>query len=176
MRPKLVIFDLDGTLLDTVEDVADCFNMALREHRFPERSLDEIASLVGGDLETIVSRLLPSDASQNDVSEVKASYRRLYAASEKPKTHPYAGVQELLDALYDQGVSLAVNTNKGPDEAVYVGDGLSDALTARNARTLFVFCSWGQGSRDDAIAAFPSAFLANSIRELADYLGVTVRV
>lgn len=221
MRPKLVIFDLDGTLLDTVEDVADCFNMALREHRFPERSLDEIASLVGGDLETIVSRLLPSDASQNDVSEVKASYRRLYAASEKPKTHPYAGVQELLDALYDQGVSLAVNTNKGqdlaesclrkyfpsvdlrvvglvdgipakpnpcganrlinefscaPDEAVYVGDGLSDALTARNARTHFVFCSWGQGSRDDAIAAFPSAFLVNSIRELADYLGVTVRV
>lgn len=210
-RPKLVIFDLDGTLLDTVEDVADCFNVALCECGFPERSLDDIIALVGGDLETIVSRLLPSCASERDVSEVKASYRRLYAASDRPKTHPYDGIPELLAELEANGVGIAVNTNKGQDlaerclrnafpqldipisglvegvphkpdpygtnmlldassckakDAMYVGDGVSDALTASNAGMLFVYCAWGQGDERQVLAIAPDALIARSVNEL----------
>lgn len=214
-RPKLVIFDLDGTLLDTVEDVADCFNRALHENGFPERTLQDVIFLVGGDLETIVSRLLPPDASEKDVFAVKTSYRRLYAASDKPKTHPYEGVTELLKELEAKGIGIAVNTNKGQDlaekclaaafpdmripviglmegvphkpdpyganlllkvgpykadEAMYVGDGVSDALTADNAGIPFVYCAWGQGDERQVLAAFPNALVARSVYELKTIL------
>lgn len=215
MTPKLVIFDLDGTLLDTVEDVADCFNAALHENGFPERTLQDVISLVGGDLETIVSRLLPPGASKEDVSKVKASYRRLYAASGKPKTQPYDGIPELLDELVANGVDVAVNTNKGQDlaekclasafpnmeipvsglvdgmphkpnpygvsvlleagpykaeEAVYIGDGVSDALTASNADMCFVYCAWGQGDERQVLAISPDALVARNVRELKTIL------
>ena len=215
MTLRLVIFDLDGTLLDTVEDVADCFNAALRENGFPERTLEDVVSLVGGDLETIVSRLLPQGASKEDVSKVKASYRRLYAASSKPKTRPYDGIPELLGELAANGVGIAVNTNKGQDlaekclafafpnmeipisglvdgmphkpdpygasvlleagpykakEAVYVGDGVSDALTASNAGMRFVYCAWGQGDEHQVLAISPDALVARNVRELKTIL------
>ena len=215
MTPRLVIFDLDGTLLNTVEDVADCFNAALRENGFPERALEDVVSLVGGDLETIVSRLLPPGASEGDVSDVKTSYRRLYAASDKPKTHPYDGIPELLAELEANGVSIAVNTNKGQDlaekclasafpnmeipvsglvdgtphkpdpygvsvlleagpykaeEAAYVGDGVSDALTASNADMRFVYCAWGQGDECQVLSVAPDALVAHSVPELRSIL------
>ncbi|MBM6676083.1 HAD family hydrolase [Olsenella uli] len=214
-RPKLVIFDLDGTLLDTVEDVADCFNAALCECGFPAKSLDDIIALVGGDLETIVSKLLPLGASQKDVAEVKDCYRRIYAASEKPKTRPYDGIPELLGELKANGVDIAVNTNKGQDlaekclasafpnmkipvsglvdgiphkpdpcgvnvlldagpykaeEAVYVGDGVSDALTASNANMRFVYCAWGQGDERRVLAVSSDAPVARNARELKSIL------
>ena len=172
-------------------------------------------SLVGGDLETIVSKLLPPGASQKDVSEVKASYRRLYAASDKPKTHPYDGIPELLDELRANGVGIAVNTNKGQDlaeaclknafpnmdipvsglvdrvphkpdpyganmllqagcckaeDALYVGDGMGDALTAENAGIPFVYCAWGQGDESRVLAAFPNALIACDVYELRTIL------
>lgn len=214
-RPKLVIFDLDGTLLDTVEDVADCFNAALLENGFPARTLQDVASLVGGDLETIVGRLLPSGASGEDISKVKASYRRLYAASGKPNTRPYDGIPELLSELKSNGVDVAVNTNKSqnlaerclrsafpsmnipvsglvdgvphkPDphgantllgagsyeaeEAMYVGDGVSDALTAGNAGIPFVYCAWGQGDERQVLTVYPNASVARDVYELKSIL------
>lgn len=215
MLPRLVIFDLDGTLLDTVEDVACCFNQALRESGFPERSLREVVSLVGGDLETIVGRLLPEGAPAGAVDAVKASYRAAYAASEKPRTHPYEGIPELLAELERLGVSIAVNTNKGQDlaeaclakllpglecpvvgyveglppkpdpsgarrlleiagcaasEAAYVGDGTSDALTARNAGVQFVFCSWGQGDEAGVRAVASDMLVAHDVAQLGALL------
>lgn len=215
MVPRLVIFDLDGTLLDTVEDVADCFNSALRECGFPERTLEEVVTLVGGDLEAIVGRLLPLGSSQDDVNRVKLSYRRLYAMSDKSKTHPYDGISELLEELRRKGVALAVNTNKGQDlaekcmssmfpgmeipvvglvegrphkpdpfgvkllldrfscseeETVYVGDGVSDALTARNAGLAFIYCSWGQGAETDVREYSPAMRIANGAQELRELL------
>ena len=214
-RPRLVIFDLDGTLLDTVEDVAGCFNAALLENGFPERTLQDVVSLVGGDLETIVRRLLPSGASREEMSKVKASYRRLYAASDKPNTRPYDGIPELLSELKANGVDVAVNTNKSQDlaerclrsafpsmdipvsglvdgvphkpdphgvntllrigshearEAIYVGDGVSDALTAGNAGIPFVYCAWGQGDERQVLTVYPNAEVARDVCELKSIL------
>lgn len=110
----LVIFDLDGTLLDTIGDVAQCFNEALLSNGFPPWPVDKYPRLVGGDLETIVARLLPEESRDRvSIDSVKGLYRKLYAESDKPQTHPYEGIPELLDGLSSRSVSLAINTNKG---------------------------------------------------------------
>lgn len=110
----LIIFDCDGTLVDTLHDVGLCFNEALTQHGFPPYSLEEYGGFVGGNLEQIVSRLLPEDArTPESITAVKEAYRRLYQESDKPNTLPYEGIPELLVQLRDQGCTLAVNTNKG---------------------------------------------------------------
>lgn len=216
MLPKLVIFDLDGTLVNTIEDVADSFNEALSENGFPTSTLDEVASLVGGDLETIVGRMLPEGArTRANIDRVKADYRRIYAASPKPKTAPYEGIPQLLDELFASGIGVAVNTNKGQDlaesciaklfpgtgipvvgyvegtpskpdpsgaqrllkefdcsapDTPYVGDGMSDAKTANNVGTPFVFCAWGQGDQAAVSQESPDMLVVDNVKELREVL------
>lgn len=110
----LVIFDCDGTLVDTLYDVGLCFNDALSQHGFPTYPLEGYVGFVGGNLEQIVGRLLPEDAcTSENIAAVKETYRRLYRESDKLHTLPYEGIPELLDQLKEQGCVLAVNTNKG---------------------------------------------------------------
>ena len=113
---KLVIFDFDGTLADTVEDVALCFNEALNQCGFPMHTIEEICDLVGGNLEVIISKLLPSrQASTENIDRVKKLYREIYYKSPKRNTHLYPGIMELLQELKKRNVQLAVNSNKGQD-------------------------------------------------------------
>ncbi len=113
MVKKLLIFDCDGTLLDTLEDVTICFNAALGECGFPTHDLAFVQSTVGGNLEQIVSRLLPPDeATEENVDQVKNAYKRIYAASDKSHTKPYEGILAVLTELAEEGYVLAVNTNK----------------------------------------------------------------
>lgn len=110
----LVIFDCDGTLVDTLYDVGLCFNEALARHGFPSYPLEEYGGFVGGNLEQIVSGLLPDDArAPENITAVKETYRELYRASPKPHTLPYEGIPQLLEELRGRGCILAVNTNKG---------------------------------------------------------------
>jgi phosphoglycolate phosphatase len=112
----LAIFDFDGTLVDTITDVALCFNRALAQNGYPQHPLKAFDNFVGGNLETVVSRMLPPNRNtQADINIVKTTYRTLYQADSKPNTKPYPGVMELLDVLHTQGVTLTVNTNKGQD-------------------------------------------------------------
>lgn len=111
---KLVIFDFDGTLVDTVTDVALCFNTALAQCGYPQHPLAAFDRFVGGNLETVVSRMLPPQrCTQADIDAVKTVYRTRYLQSEKPNTRPYPGILELLTALKAEGFWLAVNSNKG---------------------------------------------------------------
>lgn len=114
---KLVIFDLDGTLVNTIEDVCWCFNEAISSYGYPGREHAYISSLVGKPLEEIVSKLLPDDIDQEDVRKVSLRYREIYNASEKPNTKPYPGIVSLLRALVSSGVSIAVNSNKAHEIA-----------------------------------------------------------
>jgi len=121
---RLVIFDCDGTLVDTIGDVLDCFNQALVQNGFPARGMEWMRRAVGGNLEQVVSRLLPEDArSEANVNRVKADYRALYAASEKPRTQPYPGMRALVKALRARGVHLTINSNKAQS--------LTEALIAK---------------------------------------------
>lgn len=113
---KLMIFDFDGTLVDTITDVAISFNGALEKCGFPQYPLEEYGRLVGGNLETIVSRLLPQDCvTPENVERVKAMYRTIYKNSPKPNTKPYPGIEQLLLSLRQAGCTLAVNSNKGQE-------------------------------------------------------------
>lgn len=111
---KLVIFDFDGTLVDTITDVGICFNEALKVNDLPQHPLDAFGRFAGGNLETVVSRMLPQDQiTVENIDRVKTVYRKLYLESKKPNTKPYPGMMHVLDTLKAKGYKIAVNSNKG---------------------------------------------------------------
>ena len=113
---KLFIFDFDGTLVDTITDVAICFNEALKINGFPQHPLKAYDGFVGGNLETVVSRMLPPrQVNETNINAVKTTYRSLYMASRKENTKPYPGILPLLEQLKKEGYLLAVNSNKGQE-------------------------------------------------------------
>ncbi|QFJ53941.1 HAD family hydrolase [Pseudobutyrivibrio xylanivorans] len=111
---KIAIFDFDGTIVNTITDVALSFNKALETHGFPTHPMEAFDGFVGGNLETVVSRMLPKDAiSDENIDKVKFTYREIYGTSPKENTKPYDGIMGLLQDLKDAGWKLAINTNKG---------------------------------------------------------------
>lgn len=110
---KLCIFDFDGTLVNTIKDVAICFNEALKQCDFETHKIEEYKYFVGGNLETVVSRLLPaSKRNEENINKVKKIYYDIYMNSTKPNTKPYEGIVQVLEKLQENGVKLAINTNK----------------------------------------------------------------
>ena len=116
-RFDTVLFDLDGTLLDTLEDICGAANHTLRELGYPERTLAEMRRFVGNGAEMQMRRALGADADEETVAKALALYKPYYAAHCQIKTKPYAGVLELMAALKAEGFRLAVVSNK-PDEAM----------------------------------------------------------
>ncbi|MCF2619004.1 HAD family hydrolase [Oscillibacter valericigenes] len=114
-RFDTVLFDLDGTLLDTLDDLLDAANHTLRELGYPERTRAEIRSFLGNGAETQLRRALGAGASEETVQKALALYKPYYAAHCQIKTKPYAGVVELMAALKAEGFRLAVVSNKLDD-------------------------------------------------------------
>lgn len=117
MGYKAVLFDMDGTLLDTLEDLRDSTNHVLRLMGLPERSLEEMRAFVGNGAEMQLRRALGEHADEETVKRALSVYKPYYEAHCRIKTKPYAGVTELLEKLRERGVRTAVVSNK-PDEAV----------------------------------------------------------
>ena len=110
---RLVIFDLDGTLLDTLEDIADACNHALNECGFPSRNLDEYRKFVGRGIMNLFRSALPEGYKDDDtVLRVRDAFVPYYNIHKDDKTRPYPGTEELLDALTANGIMLAVASNK----------------------------------------------------------------
>ena len=113
---KLIIFDLDGTILDTVADLADAVIYALEKHGFPPRSYAEVMSFVGNGVIKLIERALPDGHKDpENVEKVYQDFNARYSAHYADKTVPYEGIPELLSALKLQGYKLAVLSNK-PDK------------------------------------------------------------
>jgi len=111
---KVAIFDFDGTIVNTITDVALAFNQALKENGYPEHPMEAFDGFVGGNLETVVARMLPEDCIKDkNIDSVKFAYRRIYSESQKENTKPYDGIVELLEKLKKNGWKIAVNSNKG---------------------------------------------------------------
>lgn len=109
---KLVIFDLDGTLLNTIDDIADNINKMLFKFGFPKRSIEELKQFVGNGARNLVKKSLPNGVSDDKLEECLALYNDLYTKSGSPKTKLYDGMGEVLLALKERGYKLAILTNK----------------------------------------------------------------
>ena len=126
---KLVIFDLDGTLLNTIGDLADAVDYVMRSRNLPEHTNAEYRQMVGGGIKRLVERALPQELANNEayVEECVTQFRRYYVDNIDRHTIPYEGIPELLRKLQSEGVLLAVASNKfqhGTDRLVakFFGD------------------------------------------------------
>lgn len=112
---RLAIFDFDGTLFDSIHDVLICFNEALAVHGFPPLTRQELIPCLGGNIDEIVSLVLRDNSSPQNVEKLKKTYLDLYYSSKKELTVPFPKAHGLLRKLQDDGVLLAVNSNRLSD-------------------------------------------------------------
>lgn len=115
MSFRATIFDLDGTLLDTLDDIANAANRVLAARGFPTHPNADYRTFVGDGVVTLMSRVLPEEhRGQATLQACVGAYVEEYARSWNVKSRPYTGVPEMLDSLLDRGLKLAVLSNK-PD-------------------------------------------------------------
>ncbi|MEG0492910.1 MAG: HAD-IA family hydrolase [Clostridia bacterium] len=111
---QTVIFDLDGTLLNTLEDLTNATNHAMRESNYPEHSADEVRRYVGNGIGQLIHRALPpaADGDEEAFQEVLQAFKHYYALHNNDFTKPYEGCCDMLRTLASAGVKLAIVSNK----------------------------------------------------------------
>ena len=112
MKKKLVIFDLDGTILDTLQDLADSTNYALAYHGFSERTVDEVRRFVGNGIGNLIKRAVPEHTPVDVTNAVLATFKIHYGEHCADTTRPYEGILPLLSKLKEEGIQTAVVSNK----------------------------------------------------------------
>ncbi len=109
---KTYIFDLDGTLLSTLADLAASTNYALRTHHMPERSIDEVRRFVGNGVKKLMERAIPDGLNNPLFEDTFATFRQHYMQHNLDTTQPYPGIMQLLEQLKAEGKNIAVVSNK----------------------------------------------------------------
>ncbi len=158
MKYDLVVFDLDGTVLDTLEDLADAANHALTRFGLPERSADDIRRFIGNGVVRLIRQAVPAGTDEETRLGVLAEFKDYYSRHVDVHTRPYPGVTEMLTALEGRGIRSAVNSNK-PDAAV-------QSLSASHFGSLI---SMALGERP----GIPRKPAADGVNFILDTLGVS---
>ncbi|MBE6748566.1 MAG: HAD family hydrolase [Ruminococcaceae bacterium] len=109
---KCVIFDLDGTLLDTLEDLKNSVNFALSQGGYNERTLDEVREFVGNGIENLMRKAVPVGISEEEFTKCFASFKEHYKIHSEDNTKEYDGITDMLRVLKQNGFLLAVVSNK----------------------------------------------------------------
>ena len=117
---QLVIFDLDGTLLNTIEDIAISLNKSLKYHNLPTHSLDTVLKMVGNGVDLLIQRAV--NPYQDLFNDVKQYYLQDYNKNCDINTKPYKGIPELIKWLKDNNIKIAVLSNKPHIDTVTVMD------------------------------------------------------
>ena len=136
MKYDAVLFDMDGTLLDTLADLRDGVNIVLGGHGYPEHTTEEIRTYVGNGAGVLIHKALPEGVDEETERAILAEYKEWYRVNYCNKTCPYPGVVEILEKLEKAGVKAAVVSNK------------PDAVTKELARKFFPGLP-ALGQRDD---------------------------
>ena len=160
MEYQTYIFDLDGTLLDTLHDLAASTNYALRTYGMPEHSEDDVRRFVGNGVKKLMERAIPEGTDNPLFDDAYACFRQHYLKHNLDTTAPYEGVMPMLTELTKRGKNIrkkpAPDTveealrqlGASRDGAVYIGDSDVDIETARNCNMPCISVLWGFRSRD----------------------------
>lgn len=109
---ELILFDLDGTLLDTLEDLADSVNYVMKKYGYEKHTLEEVRSFVGDGIKKLLERSLPDGVQETILENAFLDFMSYYKENCKKKTKPYDGICELIKNLKKEGWKLAVVSNK----------------------------------------------------------------
>ena len=112
MKYDTYIFDMDGTILDTIEDLTDTTNYAMEKMGYPKHTVEEVKWFVGNGIINLIRRAVPEGTCDEDIEKTHAVFMEYYNVHCKDKTGPYDGILELLKALKAEGKKLAVVSNK----------------------------------------------------------------
>lgn len=112
MKYELIVFDMDGTILDTLEDLKNSMNYTLRLHHMPERTLDEVRSFVGNGIRKLIERAVVNGTSEEKINEIHKDFMAHYEVHCADFTKPYDGVISLIQELRNRGYKTAVVSNK----------------------------------------------------------------
>lgn len=139
MKYSLIIFDLDGTILNTLDDLADSLNHVLEANNFPTHTIDEVRMFVGNGIRKLIERALPQDADDATRENIYKQFSEYYGQHSQDKTRPYDGIPELFRELHNVGIKIAVNTNKDEDIAKVICEkyfpGMIDAVAGGRTDT-----------------------------------------
>ncbi|HII08881.1 MAG TPA: HAD family hydrolase [Methanosphaera sp.] len=212
---KLCIFDFDGTLFDSLTDVANCFNQTFEKLGFETFDISFYIKSLGGNINEITSKILKDKNSPENVELVKKVYGEIYSKDSKENTRLFEGMLEVLEQLQEEKTILAINSNRNPEsikyfleryanhidfldiqghvytkpskpdpegvntiiqkagmtreDAVYIGDSLTDIQTAKNAQIDCILVKWGYGVGDVYENEYPIAVVENK-DELLDVI------
>ena len=133
MKYSLAIFDMDGTILNTLDDMTDSLNVILEKYKLPLHTLEEVKFMVGNGIPKLIERAIPEGRSNPQFEKILADFIDYYEEHCAIKTAPYAGVVDCIKALRAAGIKIAVNTNKVEPAAIALCDdyfpGLFDIIS-----------------------------------------------
>lgn len=135
MKYKAVIFDMDGTILNTLDDLFQATNYTLKHFGYAERTFDEVRMFVGNGIRKLVERALPAGASDEKIDEALDEFLRFYKDHTNDYTSAYPGIQKLVTELKKLGIKTGVSTNKADAPAQVLGqkyfDGVFDLIVGQ---------------------------------------------
>ena len=109
---KAIIFDLDGTLIDSLEDIAVCMNQVFQEMALPTHEINDYKKFVGGGVDILVENALGDTHSKEIKKQVSRRFKEVYDQNLHAKTLPYDGIYELLEQLEEANIKMAILSNK----------------------------------------------------------------
>ncbi len=121
MKYKAVIFDMDGTILNTLEDLKNATNYSLRQFNMPERTLEEVRMFVGNGIKKLIERAVPAGTTEEKINELLKVFLEYYEIHSADNTSAYPGIQNLVEELKKLGIKTAVSTNKADEPAQELG-------------------------------------------------------
>ena len=191
---KAVIFDLDGTLLNTLDDLEDSVNHTLNYFKYPKRTKAEVRSFIGGGAKALIKKSLPENVTAEKYEEVLSYFQAYYKKNADKKTGLYPGVKKLVNKLSDENYSIGVVSAKGdivvkeliesflgdkvnemdtlkckPEETIYVGDSEVDVEAAANAGIRCASVTWGFRDKEDLEKINP-LYIADNVQELYELI------